>query len=404
MTQTTDLKLHNNKSSIISVKEPILLSRNASETWALNPPLRYILNADQITPIFDYIETSSELSSSSSFNALSLNYDLNYKKILVERHRERGIGDLLFTTGPLEYIKHVSATSAQVYYYCLENKYPVLYGNNCLANKSPIVGPILYDNLKAYDFHWFINSVTEFTEELDQPNVYDTLYTQLGVDHKLISPRYKRPTFYLQDEDYKNLDTFYYSIFLTRKIDLRKQSYCVIAPFSNSNLRSAKYSMFLELIDNLKETMPVIISGANPDNKMILDMAPYEFMHKLEAMSSTHANVINLIGNISIRLVAAIVSKSKFLISLDSGILYIAEALRTPAISLWGTHDPKVRIGYDKDYMDLAIFKYESCCHAPCFSYHGFNDKKCPRKNLQVLCEPLAQIKVNEILDKIKTL
>ncbi|HNL70532.1 MAG TPA: glycosyltransferase family 9 protein, partial [Leptospiraceae bacterium] len=59
-------------------------------------------------------------------------------------------------------------------------------------------------------------------------------------------------------------------------------------------------------------------------------------------------------------------------VTLDSGLLYVAEALRVPTISLWGTHAPAVRLGYDPAYMDLAIWPRENCGAAPCFAYANF--------------------------------
>jgi hypothetical protein len=85
---------------------------------------------------------------------------------------------------------------------------------------------------------------------------------------------------------------------------------------------------------------------------------------------------------------------------MDSGPLYIAQALNVPAISVWGPHDPRVRIGYDKPYMDLAVWNKGACRHAPCFAYQGFPIHKCPSGAQQLLCEPLKQVDTGEILSK----
>ena len=81
--------------------------------------------------------------------------------------------------------------------------------------------------------------------------------------------------------------------------------------------------------------------------------------------------------------------------------IYIAQALKVPAISLWGTHAPASRIGYDKNMMDLAIWKQEACQYAPCFAFGGFPVNKCPFGGEQTCCEVLASITPDDVLKKV---
>jgi len=73
-------------------------------------------------------------------------------------------------------------------------------------------------------------------------------------------------------------------------------------------------------------------------------------------------------------------------------------------VSVWGPHDPRVRIGYDKAYMDNAVWNKAACRHAPCFAYQKFPEHKCPSGAQQIMCEPLKLVDTDEILAKFATI
>lgn len=366
----------------------------------LNPRCRYIVNAAQVESLQDKIATMSELKNARHHMPLQANRNLSNSTILVERHRDRGFGDYLFLTGPLNYIKHISGGSAQIDMYALVDKGRILENHPALSHEVPFAGPILYDNLHLYNYHWFIDSVTEYDEEKDQLNVYDALYKQLGVDPSAVAPQFKRPSMSLTNQDYKDLDSLYYFVFMHRKVDLRRVGYYVVAPSTNSTLRSANYGMWLQTIYNLSKVRPVVVVG-QPTNVRVpsTDMPYGSFVSQLEQIGP---NVINLIGGTPIRVVAGLISRASCCFSLDSGLLYVAQALRVPCVSLWGPVAPWARIGYDKDYMDLAIWNKDTCLHSSCYSYHSFPTEKCPRGNSQSVCEPLYRVTPEQILDKVK--
>lgn len=73
------------------------------ETWNMNPNTRYVLNANQLVPIQEMVESVTDLKGGSSlYNPLNLNRNMANARIRVERYRDRGLGDLLFMTGPLD--------------------------------------------------------------------------------------------------------------------------------------------------------------------------------------------------------------------------------------------------------------------------------------------------------------
>jgi ADP-heptose:LPS heptosyltransferase len=111
--------------------------------------------------------------------------------------------------------------------------------------------------------------------------------------------------------------------------------------------------------------------------------------------------VFNAIDSTSVRSMMALIARSFCTIGLDSAPIYIAQALNVPAVSIWGTHAPAARIGYDKNMMDLAIWNQEACQYAPCFAYGEFPASKCPNGIRQTCCEVVASVSVDDVLKKV---
>jgi len=97
----------------------------------------------------------------------------------------------------------------------------------------------------------------------------------------------------------------------------------------------------------------------------------------------------------------ALLARSFCAITLDSAPLYLAQAVGAPAISLWGTHAPATRIGYDKNYMDLAIWQQDACQFSPCFAYGQFPVNKCPQGVRQACCEVIGAVTADDVLKKV---
>jgi len=383
---------------IVTVKRPLLWTRGDKETWNLNPGRRYILNENQIETFSKDVDTVSDLKTSEHYRQLNCFEPIAGKRILIERYRERGLGDLMFFTGPMAWLQHHSNHQAKIHFYALNARGAVFQGNPALEHKCAFVGPMEYDALVNYDFHWFSEVVTEYSEEQDQLNCYDAIFKQLGVDYRAIDPRFKRPHLYLLD---KAIPALFFYLEQQGAANLNATPYYVVAPLSNSGLRTASYQMWLDLIRELSQEAPVIVMGSVNPIMPQAGMTFEEFQAQLDAFEGP--NVINLISNeIPIRTLMALVAKSRCFFGLDSGPLFFAQAFRVPAITLWGTHDPRVRIGYDPDYMELAIFNKGKCAAAPCYAYSGWPVHKCPQGENQRVCEVLGSVSVNQILEKLE--
>lgn len=383
---------------VVTTKEPVIFHQTYDESWLLNPNHRYILNANRLEPIEPFLESVSEFSSAALVQRLHAGQDLCGAKVLVERCRERGLGDLLFLTGPLGYFNHVTGNNIEIDLMSFADRGVVLSNCPLLHNKCVKCGPLEYDSLRHYNYHWFVESVTEQDTEQDQLNVYDALYHQLGFDYTQIEPRWKRPTATLVNDDYLNLDMVFRRIWEDRKLELRRIGYYVVAPFANASLRCMSYQTWLQIIGLLATRRPVVVVGTSNLRLPDTDMSVGEFIQRLQGCGQ---GVVNAIDGTSTRALMALISRATAVVTLDSAPLYLAQAFNTPAVSLWGTHHPAARIGYDQRYMDWAIWHGDACRRAPCFAYSYFPVDKCPKGKDQRICEVLADIQPEEVLAKV---
>jgi hypothetical protein len=389
----------NSQYVITTFKTPVVYHRTDDEAWLLNPPTRYVMTSDQLarSGLNNHVESISDLKGSSNYMPLMAGKSLTSARVLIERNRDRGIGDLLFLTGPMEFMQYVSGNQVKIDVYSLADRGAVLANHPALHLGTALYGPLHYADLGLYNYQWMIETATECNEEMDQQNVYDSLYQQLGFNPADIDPRYKRPTARLIEEDGRNLDQFFYQIWAHKKVDFRRLGYYVVAPFSAATLRSLNYMSWLQIIKELSSRRPVIVTGSSANRQPDMDISVGEFQGHVAQMP----NVINAIGATPLRVLMALVSKAVCCVTLDSGTLYMAQALRTPAISLWGSHDPGVRIGYDKDYMDLAIWNQTDCRFSPCYAYAQFPSHKCSHGEAQLCCDVLITVTPDQVLKKL---
>lgn len=391
-----------NKWVVVTFSRPITFMRTPDEAYALNPVRRYVMTEDNLDTLRDHVQTMSDLKGSTYYTPLDLNRPVNGVSIMVERNRHRGIGDLLFLTGPLSYIRHLSATTAGVDMYGLTDRGLVLQASQLLRHGGVLCGMTHYDDLAHYNYHWFVDTVTESNEEPDQLNVYDALYKDLGLDPATIPAKFKRPSVRITDSDYLNLDHFFKVTWEATTIDLRRTPYYVVCPFAAATLRTLPYGHWLEIIGELSARRPVVVLGHLNDRIPFSDMSAGDFASRLSSVP----NVINALGATGLRTMMGVIDRAACFVGLDSGPLYIAQACRTPAISIWGAHDPGVRIGYDPDYMDLAVWNQPACPKAPCYAYAEFPAHKCPRGADQQVCDVLVSVKTQDVMaqmDKVES-
>jgi len=390
--------IQNTQWQVATFNAPVVFNRDREETWFMNPVRRYVFNGHHLAKLQEHIETVSDIRGCADYRPLQAGAALNGRRIFVERFRDRGIGDLLFLTGPLSLMQHLSGGTAKFHVYAFADRGQVLQHSPFLEHGTVFVGPTHYDDFRHYAYQWLVDSATESCQEGDQHNVYDALYAQLGMDPNRIEPRWKRPVMSIHPSELDGLNQFFFRRWLDRHIDLRTSGYYVVAPFTHSPMRLPGYQFWQTVIKDLSQRRPVIVIGNPKAGIPHMDMDPADFVASLDEMGE---NVINLIPedvSPTLRFVCVLIASANCVVCPDTGPLYIAQANRTPAISIWGPHDPRVRIGYDQDYMDLAIWKPDSCLYAPCFCFGSFPERKCPEGGGQKICEVIKAVSPNDVL------
>lgn len=390
---------HNGTWVVATFNQPAVYDRDKQETWLLNPVRRYIFNANHLVNMENLVASISDLNNSANYRPLSVTLPLVGATVLIERYRNRGIGDLLFMTGPMAYLHHITGGQINIDMYGFGDRGQVLLHNPLLRYRTILVGPTHYDDLPLYNYHWFVNAVTEFDEEPDQLNVYDALYRQIGVDPTTVDARFKRPSMTVTQDELIGVNQFHYIAHAHRKLDLRRTGYYVVAPFTHSPTRTMPYSTWLEVIKELSKQRPVLVVGNLHQHVPDAGISAGEFAQAVEGIG---ANVINAINATTVRSLAALIAKANCVFGLDSGPLYMAQALRTPAVSVWGSHDPGVRLGYDPEYMELAVWTPERCRYAPCFTYSGFPAHKCPEGQNQKVCAVLEGVTAKDVMQRLE--
>lgn len=385
---------------IVTVKSTTALVHNEDEAWYLVPLRRYLMTANLVEKLGSVVDRVSELAGSTHYRPLNASGDLCRKDVLLLRHMDRGLGDLLFMTGVLRYLHHVSAGTCRSHFFADLDKSQVLLGSPELVGNSALAGPVEYDHLELYSGgHFLVESATEYDHERDQLNVYDALFKRAGVDYSQVDPQFKRPSAAFLPQDQQAFDATCRTVHASSRIDLRASGYYVVAPITTSALRIAPYAVWLDLIEILARERPVIVLGQTYRKTPQAGGTVADFLDRVNELSSS-ARVCNLVDLIPTRTAMALLKFARCLFCLDSGPLYMAQAYRTPAVSAWGTHDPAVRLGYDQEYMRLAIWSRSACALSPCYAHSRFPDE-CPTSK-QLLCAPLCAITAADFVEKLE--
>ncbi len=136
---------------------------------------------------------------------------------------------------------------------------------------------------------------------------------------------------------------------------------------------------------------PVILIGALKD---------WERAHEM-AERSSHPNVKNLCGKLSIRGSAGIISKAKAVIAPDTGMMHIAAALRKPLTVIWGNTVPAFGMGpyYPEDTPHFNIEVSGLSCR-PCSK---LGHPQCPKGTFQCMQGHNPKAIAGKILTLVET-
>lgn len=101
----------------------------------------------------------------------------------------------------------------------------------------------------------------------------------------------------------------------------------------------------------------------------------------------------------NIRELWAIASHAKVVVSPDSMMVHVAGSQRVPCVGMWGAFSPQTRVKYYKNHH--PIHNRDVCPHAPCSHYLAQFPKYCPPRQGRNVCEVMAAIDPNQVIDGI---
>jgi len=76
----------------------------------------------------------------------------------------------------------------------------------------------------------------------------------------------------------------------------------------------------------MSQRLPVVLIGGPEEQGLVPHVLPAD-----------HPRVVNLVGRVSLRQLAAVLRRARCLVSNDSGPVHLAAAVGTPAVVLFGT-------------------------------------------------------------------
>lgn len=177
--------------------------------------------------------------------------------------------------------------------------------------------------------------------------------------------------------------------------------YAVVAPGGgeswgkDAHFKRWPVRFFAQLIQKLKSRLAipgVVILGSTGERELAGELA-----------SRIDLPSVNLAGDCSLNLTAALIERSSLFIGNDGGLVHLARALQIPVIAFYGPVPPEVYGPYPPSPEAVAIFKQDLECR-PC--YRKFRYKSdCEHRNCLQALEPeeaFAQIQNSGFLNELK--
>lgn len=289
-----------------------------------------------------------------------------------------GIGDYMLCRPYFRYLKECPKFKNSNFIYLCKNAYQDMVKT---YDKNIFYDVIVYDenlktvknNLKKYKIHTLINlfslsrgnffkgwnirynliknlNIKNKIADVTIDNEEDLKNKNLKIYSKLIITKTKSFELERRRQFFEKLTQMPIPIInkeITPVIDLKKEyiSISLFTAYKKRNYNSNKWVKVLNyLLDNLPQNIQLLFLGGNNDKDNI-----QKILNQLKESS----RCINFAGVTSISLIPSILNISKFLISLETGTVHIAESVNCPTICIscgshWGRFLPynKSNISY----------------------------------------------------------
>ena len=268
--------------------------------------------------------------------------------------RVGGLGDMIMLTPVLRYIKKKLNPDVHVTLATFKYSHDLFYKNPWVDAVIP--SPVRLSLLLEYDYYMeFFNEKNDDEEKIfANMNMVDYHFKGIEVDYNNLDDDSKRVGL-PKDIAYSEDIIKFYS-------RLDRQQYRAVAMasmFSSSPTRDFPPGHFEVLIRSF------------PD---ILFIVPYKnkvpFEKKFDHITNANLIYLNTSGSIIDYITA--IEQSDIIVCSDSSAYHIAEALGKPAIVLFGSINPDLRIRYYQNVKAIAMSYKGKYCKSPC----GISDTK----------------------------
>lgn len=264
-------------------------------------------------------------------------------------------------------------------------------GNNvCFWNldfvKSVSTIPILWEQVKLFDYFLPFEAVVNMDEHADQEHPVDVMLRRVGYDPEEISAEKKnvRPQF--TPSELGSLNQF-------AKMDKKVGMY---------QLSAANPVRCLPPDDSV--FMAIKVAEAIPDTHWLClydEFVPGDYKAKLEAaIADRKLTNIQAFCAPNLRELWALTEYASCVIAPDSMMVHIAGVFGTPCVGLWGPVSPDKRVRYYANH--FPIHHTEFCQHSPCFAYSNTFPRYCPpRPGTRTSCDVMAGISPSEVVEAV---
>ena len=173
----------------------------------------------------------------------------------------------------------------------------------------------------------------------------------------------------VSDEEFKKIPEVYFSKKLLKKKDFSYRPYLLFIPSARWETKLWSFSQWeelLKLISDVGKKFNILISGS-PGEKELKIWA--------ENMEKKFPFVFSLVGKISLKDLVSLINQARLVVSVDTGPMHIASALKKKTVALFGPTSPKRTGPWGGTFK--VIQKNLPC--VPCFK-KKCNIKECMKK------------------------
>jgi hypothetical protein len=347
-----------------TVSSDILYGEGLKTPLILNAGQKYILPDTYVKGLQDkypyYHDHLSELSDPAAYLRRDFDWmqerdpkDWHDKRVLLSVHPSGGpgFGDELMAGCLPRYFKEVlGAQPFQVF----SPIFAEIWAANPFVTGPPVFAPTTLDPLLGFGeeppfFDWslFVEGVDGMAGWglSDTESTYDALFRFAGVDPNTVAPEFKRPVFVLDKTNIVERDEWLKEIGVQR--------YFVLQLTCQDKFRTLPLRLVERVLDvasveaaRIKATIFCVKNSAfSPEISALIKKTPHAV--NLEKQLSTVTHFAELIAGASL------------FIGPDSSGLHFAAAFETPALGLWGSFHPDLRVKYYKNqlhiYHDLGV-------------------------------------------------